>query len=122
MLVQSIRVAGKMKRRGIGKKIWGLSMLRAESRGSVKWVFVSPTVNQRDCETLEIYQKQESAAFAFWRSLGLRRVDLLDWFCYAEDQKHPSRSLLAEDDVDPPKAGAENAVRCDSYPDRIPGR
>ncbi|MCJ1254661.1 hypothetical protein MMC24_002476 [Lignoscripta atroalba] len=53
-------------------------------------------------DRLNLHRQNTAKAVAFWRALGFRRVGSSEWFCLAKDPLHPSRTLAAIDDYDPP--------------------
>jgi GNAT superfamily N-acetyltransferase len=53
-------------------------------------------------ERLAIFETNRSIAVRFYRSLGFRRVADSHFFCVAKDGNHPSHTVSAEDDFDPP--------------------
>ena len=44
------------------------------------------------------YQEKQDALEGFWRAMGFRRIGSSEFFCFAKNPDHPSRSLLPQDD------------------------
>lgn len=114
LLIESVTVEKDHQRQGVATKLANTVWEKARKLdGFVPYAFVWAThLNTRsyrleasylsDIERNASFDRSQTRAVAFWRSLGYRRVGSTQWFCLAADPNHPSHRLAANEDWDPP--------------------
>ncbi|KAF8847931.1 hypothetical protein BDZ45DRAFT_698802 [Acephala macrosclerotiorum] len=105
-----------------GKAIQALIEKAKMSKGGVKFIFVRPGVIKEDLdlegkddeEKEQIEKRALESAIRFYRSFGFRRVGYSEWFCFAIDEEHASRSVAVKDDLELPN-GKDKGVTWDVF-------
>ncbi|RPA85160.1 hypothetical protein BJ508DRAFT_359244 [Ascobolus immersus RN42] len=101
--VDQIMIDEAYRRRGIGLFTIRKMMAKCKGRRAIQWVFMWPS-HLRNREELSSVQwdRDHNQVVAWAKSIGFRRIGATDFFGFALDENHKSKTLAAEDDYDLP--------------------
>ncbi|KUL83473.1 hypothetical protein ZTR_10797 [Talaromyces verruculosus] len=115
-IVEKVTVKKKYRNRGIGQKLVKDILLKAARLDeNMRFAFAFPSclhagedlqdrAGKAKRVRFDMAHAQTVTAIKFFRALGFRRVGMSDWFALSyKDVNHPSFSIPAKEDPDPPE-------------------
>ena len=108
LLIANLHVAKPFRRRGRGKRMLQSVMRKAQKQARYyKYATVLGSFQTRSMSeksTPSSQQEGQVISERFLRALGYRRIGSSEYFAFAKDSTHPSRSLSSSDDYQRPLA------------------
>lgn len=115
-IVEKVTVKKKYRNRGIGQKLVKDILLKAARLDeNMRFAFAFPSclhtgedlqdrAGKAKRVRFDMAHSQTVTAIKFFRALGFRRIGMSDWFALSyKDVNHPSFSIPAKEDPDPPE-------------------
>ncbi|KAJ5813686.1 uncharacterized protein N7503_000436 [Penicillium pulvis] len=116
LIIESVSVMKDHRRRSVGREmVMNMIQKAIALNDDIRFIFAYPTclhegedlqdrAGMTKKERFEMARAQATVAICFFRALGFRRVGLTNWFALSsKDANHISRTITAENDIDPPE-------------------
>ena len=121
LLIEQIIIDQDFRRQGLGRQLTLALLDKTRSKTAHPFFAIVMPAYLRSCEKEKRFQglsqqqvenllpDDEDIAYAFYRSLGFRRIGSSRWLGYASDSNHPSRYVAMDSDFDRPEVQHESA-------------